>query len=62
VSQLDSTNDPGGIYEEKPRSNIYTAMLAVSFVALCFATAMLAMELSEYNWDYKAADARTLNP
>jgi hypothetical protein len=57
VSQLDSTNAPGGIYEEKPRSNIYTAMLAVAFVALCFATAMLAMELKEYNFDYKAADA-----
>ena len=44
MSQLDSTN-PGGIYEEKPRSNIYTAMLAVAFVALCFASTMLALEL-----------------
>jgi hypothetical protein len=60
VSQLDSTNEPGGIYEEKPRSNIYTAMLAVAFVSLCFASTMLAMELKEYNWDWKAEDAKTL--
>lgn len=57
MSQLDSTNEPGGIYEERPRSNIYTAMLGVAFVALCFASTMLAMELSEYNWDWKATDA-----
>jgi hypothetical protein len=56
VSQLDSTNAPGGIYEEKPRSNIYTAMLAVAFVALAFASAMLALELKEYNFDWKAQD------
>jgi hypothetical protein len=60
VSQLDSINEPGGIYEEKPRSNIYTAMLAVAFVALAFASAMLALELKEYNWDWKAADAKTV--
>lgn len=53
MSQLDSTNAPGGIYEEKPRSNIYTAMLAVSLVALIFASAMLAMELKEYNFETK---------
>jgi hypothetical protein len=57
VSQLDSTNEPGGIYEERPRSNIYTAMLGVAFVALCFACTMLAMELGEYDWDWKATDA-----
>ena len=61
MSQLDSTNEPGGIYEEKPRSNIYTAMLGVAFVALCFATTMLAMELKEYDWDWKAADAKNLS-
>lgn len=53
MSQLDSTNAPGGIYEEKPRSNIYTAMLAVSLVALIFACAMLSMELKEYNFETK---------
>ena len=57
MSQPDLTNEPGGIYEERPRSNIYTAMLGVDFVALCFASTMLAMELSEYNWDWKASDA-----
>ena len=60
MSQPDLTNEQGGIYEEKPRSNIYTAMLAVAFVALAFASTMLALELKEYNWDYKAADSKTL--
>lgn len=57
MSQPDLTNEAGGIYEERPRSNIYTAMLGVAFVALCFASTMLAMELSEYDWDWKASDA-----
>ena len=57
MSLPDSTDVPGGIYEEKPRSNIYTAMLAVSFVALAFASTMLALEWKEYNFDWKAADA-----
>jgi hypothetical protein len=61
VSLPDSTNE-GGIYEERPRSNIYTAMLGVALVALAFASAMLAMELKEYNWDWKAEDAKGVNP
>jgi hypothetical protein len=62
VSQLDSTNEPVGIYEERPRSNIYTAMLGVAFVAMAFASAMLAMELKEYQWDWKAEDAPKAPP
>lgn len=59
MSQLDSTNAGGGIYEEKPRSNIYTAMLAVAFVALCFASTMLALELKEYNFEWQGKDVPT---
>ena len=59
MSQLDSTNEPGGIYEERPRSNIYTAMLGVALVALIFATVMMSMELSEYGWDLKPTDVPT---
>jgi hypothetical protein len=33
----------------------------VAFVATAFASAMLAMELKEYNWDWKAADAPTVS-
>ncbi len=57
MSQLDSTN-VGGIYEEKPGSNIYTALLGISFMALCAATALLSMELQDYEFDTKAANAK----
>lgn len=57
MSQLDSTN-VGGIYEEKPGSNIYTALLGISFMALCAASALLAMELQDYEFDTKAATAK----
>jgi len=53
MSQPDSLGNPGGIYEERPRSNVYTAMLGVSLVALILASAMLGVELSKYKWDYK---------
>lgn len=61
MSQLDSTN-AGGIYEEKPGSNIYTAMLGIAFLALCTASAMLAMELSAYDFDTKGETARKATP
>ena len=57
MSQLDSTN-VGGIYEEKPGSNIYTALLGIAFMALCAATALLSMELQDYEFDTKAANAK----
>ncbi|MBN8628422.1 MAG: hypothetical protein J0M17_23330, partial [Planctomycetes bacterium] len=53
MSQPDLTS--GGIYEERPRSNIYTAMLGIAFLALCAASALLAMELQAYDFDAKAA-------
>jgi hypothetical protein len=59
MSQPDSLSNPGGIYEERPRSNVYTAMLGVSLVALILASAMLAWELSVYNWDYKGEAAKS---
>ncbi len=57
MSQLDSTN-VGGIYEEKPGSNIYTALLGIAFMALRAATALLSMELQDYEFDTKAANAK----
>ncbi|MBA4016892.1 MAG: hypothetical protein C0483_06880 [Pirellula sp.] len=57
MSQLDSTN-VGGIYEEKPGSNIYTALLGIAFMALCVASALLAMELQDYEFDTKAVNAK----
>jgi hypothetical protein len=58
MSQPDLTN-PGGIYEERPGSNVYTAMLGVSLVALILASVLLSLELNEYKFDYKGEAART---
>jgi hypothetical protein len=40
---------------QKPRANIYTAMLAIALVAIIVGCVCLAMELNAYNWDYRAA-------
>ena len=57
MSLPDSTN-AGGIYEEKPRSNIYTALLGIAFLSLCVAATLLSMELQHYDYDYKAERSR----
>ena len=57
MSQPDSIE---GIYEEKPKSNVYTAMLGLSFGALCLASAMLALELKDYQYDFKAQNAKAV--
>jgi hypothetical protein len=57
MSQTDLTN-PGGIYEERPRSNVYTAMLGVALVAMILASALLALELKRYEFDYKGERAK----
>lgn len=54
MSQLDSTN-VGGIYEEKPGSNT-RALLGIAW--RCAATVLLSMELQDYEFDTKAANAK----
>lgn len=39
---------------QKPRANIYTALLALSLVAIIVGCICLSAELNAYNWDYKA--------
>jgi hypothetical protein len=39
---------------QKPRANIYTAMLAVSLVAIIIGCVFLALELGEYDWQFNA--------
>ncbi len=48
-----------GVFVEKPRANIYTALLVLSFVALVIGSLCLAGEMKSYDWDFKAASART---
>jgi hypothetical protein len=50
--------DPGrGVYVEKPKSNIYTVLLAVALFALIVASAFLLVEMNRYEFDRKAPTA-----
>jgi hypothetical protein len=49
-----------GVFVEKPRANAYTAMLVLSFVALVIGCICLAAEMKSYDWDFKAASAKTV--
>jgi len=55
VSQPDLIN---GLYEEKPRSSIYTAMLGIALVSLIIAAYLLYLEMDVYKFDFKAAEAK----
>jgi hypothetical protein len=59
MSQPDSLSSPGGYEEQKPASNIYTAMLGVALVALILTSAILAWELNQYDFDYKGLDVNS---
>ena len=59
MSQPDSKADAArGVYVEKPRANIYTMLLVLSFLAICAACLCLHGELSAYNYDTKAQGAK----
>jgi hypothetical protein len=49
------------VFVEKPRASVYTALLALSFVALVIGSLLLAQEMKAYEWDFKAAAARNPN-
>lgn len=55
MSQPDLIN---GLYEEKPRSSIYTAMLGIALVSLIIAAYLLYLEMEVYQFDFKAAEAK----
>jgi hypothetical protein len=46
------------VFVEKPKANVYTVMLVVSFVALLTGCLVLCGEMAEYDWDIKAAAAK----
>jgi hypothetical protein len=51
VSPLDSTEPSRGIYVQKPKSDIYTAMLGVALGAIAIAILFLALEINRYGWN-----------
>lgn len=53
-SALASPDAPRAVVVQKPKANIYTAMLAISLVAIIVGCICLAAELNAYNWDVKA--------
>lgn len=55
MSQLDSNsaNPPRGVIVQKPKTNIYTVMLILAFVAMCLACLFLYLE----GWGYASPPA-----
>ncbi|HUY36659.1 MAG TPA: hypothetical protein VMV69_28250 [Pirellulales bacterium] len=50
--------DPGrGIVVQKPKADIYTALLGIALVAVLLAIICLWLELSRYQYNYKATGA-----
>jgi hypothetical protein len=43
-----------GVVVEKPKANIYTVLLALSFIAVVIACVFLSLEMSAYDWQFKA--------
>ena len=62
LSQPQSTDKTGGVKVAKPRPDVYTVLLGISLLAILLAILCLAMELSRYNWDYKANSVRAQAP
>lgn len=42
------------VVEQKPKANVYTALLALSLVAIIVGCICLAAELNAYQWNYNA--------
>ena len=51
MSQLNSADR--GVVVPKARPNIYTALLAISLIAIITGIVLLSMELGRYNWKLK---------
>jgi hypothetical protein len=52
VSPLDSNNP--GVVVQKPKADVYTTMLFLSFIAIIIACLCLWLEMRAYNMDIKA--------
>lgn len=56
MSPLDSNNP--GVVVQKPKSDVYTTMLFISFIAIIIACLCLWLEMRSYNMDIKANEGR----
>jgi hypothetical protein len=56
VSPLDSNNP--GVVVQRPKSDVYTTMLFLSFIAILIACLCLWLEMRAYNMDIKANEGR----
>ena len=50
-----STEPRRGVYDRKPTSDIYTAMLGISLAAILLAITFLCLEMASYNWEFSAS-------
>jgi len=50
--------DDRGVFVQKQTSNIYTALLILSFLAIVLGCVFLSMEMGRYNWDMKATEGK----
>jgi len=46
-----------GVVVQKPKSDVYTVMLIVSWLAIVISIAFLWVEMARYNYDYQATEA-----
>ena len=58
MSQPSYASNPGGVVVQKPKWDVYTTMLALAFVAIIIAITLLCLEMSAYNWDFKANEGK----
>lgn len=56
MSPLDSNNP--GVVVQKPKSDVYTTMLFIAFIAIVIACLCLWLEMRSYNMDIKANEGR----
>lgn len=54
MSRLASTDKARGVVVAKPKADAYTALLGIALAAILLGILCLCLEMSRYNWDYKA--------
>jgi hypothetical protein len=52
---LASPEQPRAVVVQKPKANIYTALLALALVAIIVGCICLGAELNAYQWDLKGS-------
>lgn len=60
MSLPDSTDPGRGFVVQKPKANVYTALLGISLLAILLAILFLCLEMGRYDWDFKAAGAKAI--